>query len=67
MCCVNFSMIFGKLKAYEHLLGRIERNETGHIIKAGAIENYWLLLVNFSSIDTDKTGNMAGTGEWVSI
>lgn len=41
------------------------RNETGHIISAKAIDNYWLLLVNFSSVDMDKAGNMAGTGEWV--
>ncbi|XP_050309697.1 protein patched homolog 1-like [Anthonomus grandis grandis] len=60
------NMIFGKLKSYEHLLGDVERNETGHIIKAKAIENYWLLLVNFSSVDMNKAGNMAGTGEWAS-
>lgn len=58
--------IFGKLKSYEDLLGGVIKNESGHIIKATAIENYWLLLVNFSSVDMDKAGNMAGTGEWAS-
>lgn len=49
------------------MLGGVVKNETGHIIKARAIENYWLLLVNFSSVDMDKAGNMAGTGEWVRL
>ncbi|KAL1497076.1 hypothetical protein ABEB36_008097 [Hypothenemus hampei] len=57
-------LIIGKLNSYEHLLGGIVRNETGHIIQARAIENYWLILVNFSSVDMNKAGNMAGTGEW---
>ncbi|KAF7285020.1 hypothetical protein GWI33_012334 [Rhynchophorus ferrugineus] len=60
------NLIFGKLESYEDLLGGIERNSTGHIIRARAIQNYWLLLVNFSSVDMDKAGNMAGTGEWAS-
>ncbi|CAG9766015.1 unnamed protein product [Ceutorhynchus assimilis] len=58
------NLIFGKLKSYEHLLGGVVKNETGHIIGAKAIENYWLLLVNFSSVDMSKAGNMAGTGDW---
>ncbi|KAH1013969.1 hypothetical protein HUJ04_002883 [Dendroctonus ponderosae] len=62
----NKDLIFGKLKSYDHLLGGIVRNETGHIISAKAIDNYWLLLVNFSSVDMNKAGNMAGTGEWAS-
>lgn len=60
------NFIIGKLKDYESLLGGVVKNETGHIIQATAIQNYWLLLVNFSSVDMDKAGNMAGTGEWAS-
>ncbi|XP_066250245.1 patched domain-containing protein 3-like [Euwallacea similis] len=56
----------GNLKNYRDLLGGVVRNETGHIIKATAIVNQWFLLVNFSSVDMDKAGNMAGTGEWAS-
>ncbi|XP_060517935.1 protein patched homolog 3-like isoform X2 [Cylas formicarius] len=58
--------IFGNLKNYENLLGGITKNESGHIVKATAIQNYWLLNVNFSAIDMNKAGNMAGTGEWAS-
>lgn len=53
------------MKNYEDLLGGIVRNETGHIIKATAIQNYWFVFVNFSAVDIDKTGNLAGTAIWV--
>ncbi|XP_066155032.1 patched domain-containing protein 3-like [Euwallacea fornicatus] len=56
----------GSFKNYKDLLGGVVRNETGHIIKATAIENQWFLLVNFSSVDMDKAGNIAGTREWAS-
>lgn len=61
----DFSYIFGKMKNYEDLLGGIVRDESGHIIKATAIQNYWFLTVNFTSVDISKTGNMAGTATWV--
>lgn len=56
--------IFGHLKSYKDLLGTVQKNESGHIIAAKAIYNYWYLTKNFSAIDTDKTGNYAGTGDW---
>lgn len=54
------------MKNYEDLLGGIVRNETGHIVAATAIQNYWFLLVNFSAVDLNKIGNVAGTTIWVS-
>lgn len=62
-----YSNIFGHLKSYKDLLGTVQKNESGHIIAAKAIYNYWYLTKNFSAIDTDKTGNYAGTGDWVSL
>ncbi|XP_057666401.1 protein patched homolog 1-like isoform X1 [Diorhabda carinulata] len=56
--------LLGNLKNFRDLLGMVERNETGHIIRAQALYNYWYLTKNFSAIDVDKTGNMAGTGDW---
>ncbi|CAH1968011.1 unnamed protein product [Acanthoscelides obtectus] len=57
---------FGKLKDINGLLGGITRNETGHIISATAIQNFWYLTINFSAVDMDKSGNMAGTADWAS-
>lgn len=58
--------MFGKLKDYEKLLGGIRRNASGHIIGAETLHNFWMVNVNFSAIDMDKSGNNAGTADWVS-
>lgn len=57
--------MFGHLKSYEGLLGGVTKNASGHIIAAKSLHNFWMTHVNFSSIDMDKSGNMAGTAEWV--
>lgn len=57
--------MFGNLKNYERLLGGIQKNSTGHIISATSLHNFWMAQVNFSAIDMDKSGNMAGTADWV--
>ncbi|XP_028144181.2 protein patched homolog 1 isoform X1 [Diabrotica virgifera virgifera] len=61
---VESDEMFGKLKSHKDLLGMVEKNETGHIIKAKALYNFWYLTKNFSAIDMDKVGNMAGTSDW---
>lgn len=48
------------------LLGGIVRNASGHIISATALMSHWMVYLNFSDIDHDKTGNAAGTEDWVS-
>ncbi|RZC34597.1 patched domain-containing protein 3-like [Asbolus verrucosus] len=58
--------ILERFKNYEVLLGGIERNETGHIVGAKSLQNFWMVLVNFSTVDMDKTGNYAGTADWAS-
>lgn len=60
-----FSPMFGNLKSYEALLGGVTRNASGFITAAKSLHSFWMTHVNFSSIDMDKSGNMAGTAEWV--
>ena len=49
---------------YVHLLGGIERDEEGRIVKAKALLSLWMLYVNFSDVNSDKIGNVAGTEDW---
>lgn len=49
------------------LLGGIKRNSSGHIISATALMSHWMVYLNFSNIDHDKTGNAAGTEDWVCV
>lgn len=55
-----------KFKNYVNLLGGVERNATGHIVKAESLQNLWMVTVNFSAVDMDKSGNLAGTADWIS-
>lgn len=47
------------------LLGDIKRNEMGEIIGAGSLITQWFVHVNFSEVDQEKHGNIAGTENWV--
>lgn len=47
------------------LLGGIQRNSSGHIISATALMSHWMVYLNFLNVDHDKTGNEAGTEDWV--
>ncbi|XP_044763216.1 protein patched homolog 1-like [Coccinella septempunctata] len=59
-------LYMGHLKNYTGLLSGIQKNETGHIIAASALQNIWMTKVNFSAVDMDKVGNIAGTADWAS-
>lgn len=48
------------------MLGGVERNLNNEIFSAKSILSYWMVYVNFSDIDHDKTGNLAGTEDIVS-
>lgn len=50
---------------FVHLLGGIERNSTGHIVSAKSLLTHWMVYINFSTVDHDKNGNIAGTEDWV--
>lgn len=50
---------------FTQLLGGIQRNASGHIVAASSLLTHWMVYVNFSAVDHDKTGNLAGTEGWV--
>lgn len=63
----NISMTTGHEGDFQRLLSGVERNETGHIVAATGLLSHWMIYVNFSEINHEKVGNMAGTEDWVSI
>jgi hypothetical protein len=69
MLCILFvfsSPVFGHRMNYLPLLGGIKRSDSGFIVSAKSIRMFWVVHVNFSSVDYDKSGNLAGTGDLVS-
>lgn len=60
-----FSPVLGLNMEYSHLLGGIERNASGIIIKAKSLLSLWMVHVNFSAVNMDETGNAGGTADWV--
>lgn len=62
---VKVSPTFGHPINFSQLLGDITLDERGRIIAAGAIKTDFLVYVNFLNVDMDKTGNIAGTTDWV--
>lgn len=50
---------------FQQLLGGIRRNESGHIIAASSIMTFWMAYVNFTNVDHNQIGNLAGTEDWV--
>lgn len=61
----SVSPFSGHESNFVNLLGGVQRNSTGHIVSAKTIMSYWMVYVNFSNVDHDITGNMAGTEDWV--
>ncbi|KAF5289919.1 hypothetical protein FQA39_LY14928 [Lamprigera yunnana] len=59
--------VLGNLRNYERLLGGVQRNKSGHIISARSLHAHYTVYVNFSAVDMDKAGNMAGTADWASV
>jgi len=51
---------------YAHLLGGVEHDEYGRIISAKSLMSHYMLLVDYSQVDSSKMGNMAGTEDWAS-
>lgn len=50
---------------FVHLLGGVQRNKSGHIISASSLLTHWMVYVNFTAVDHEKIGNLAGTEDWV--
>lgn len=59
------SPIYGHPTSFPELLGGLETDERGKIVSAKALLSVWLTHVNFSQVNMDETGNVAGTGDWV--
>lgn len=62
---VKVSPTFGHPINFSQLLGDITLDERGRIIAAGAIKTNLMVYVNFLNVDMDKSGNIAGTADWV--
>lgn len=62
----NVSLTTGHEANFQHLLSGVETNDT-HIIAATGILSHWMVYVNFSQVDHEKVGNMAGTEDWVCL
>lgn len=62
---VDISATTGHKMNVANMLGDIKRNEAGEIIGAGALITQWYVHVNFSEVDHEKHGNIAGTENWV--
>lgn len=63
---VHLSATTGHQMNFSLLLGDIKRNEAGDIISAGSLLTQWYVHVNFSEVDQERHGNIAGTENWVS-
>lgn len=61
---VDTSLTTGHKMNVSHLLGDIRRNSDGEIIGAGSLITQWFVHVNFSEVDHEKHGNIAGTENW---
>ncbi|KAL0275927.1 UNVERIFIED_CONTAM: hypothetical protein PYX00_003640 [Menopon gallinae] len=62
----KISPVYGHPTSFPELLGGVKTDERGRIISARTLLSVWMTHVNFSQVDMDETGNVAGTGDWVS-
>lgn len=63
----TISLSSGHETDFVHLLGGVQRNVNGSIVSATSLLTKWMVYVNFTAVDHDKTGNIAGTEDWVCI
>ncbi|XP_058455375.1 NPC intracellular cholesterol transporter 1-like [Malaya genurostris] len=61
----KISPVTGHTVDYSELLGGIERDWSGHIVTATSLQSNWMVHVNYTEVDHDISGNMAGTEDWV--
>lgn len=46
-------------------MGGVVRNENNEVVSARTLMTKWVLHVNFTDVDLDEIGNLAGTENWV--
>ncbi|XP_055549152.1 patched domain-containing protein 3-like [Wyeomyia smithii] len=61
----KISPVTGHTVDFTELLGGVERDWSGRIVSASSVKTNWMLHVNFSEVDLDVSGNIAGTEDWV--
>ncbi|XP_058824384.1 NPC intracellular cholesterol transporter 1-like [Topomyia yanbarensis] len=61
----KISPVTGHTVDYSELLGGVERDWSGRIVSATSLMSNWMLHVNYSEVDHDVSGNIAGTEDWV--
>ncbi|XP_062553950.1 patched domain-containing protein 3-like [Armigeres subalbatus] len=61
----KISPVTGHTVDFAELLGGIQRDWTGRIVSATALNSNWMIHVNFSEVNSDISGNAAGTEDWV--
>ncbi|XP_053693061.1 patched domain-containing protein 3-like [Sabethes cyaneus] len=60
----KISPVTGHTVDYTEMLGGVERDWSGRIVSASSVMTNWMLHVNFSEVDLDVSGNIAGTEDW---
>ncbi|KMQ95278.1 patched domain-containing protein 3-like protein [Lasius niger] len=63
---VKVSPTLGHSMNFSELLGGVTLDEKGRIIAATAIKTELMVHIKFRDVDMDKSGNNAGTADWVS-
>uniref|UniRef100_A0AAG5CW11 SSD domain-containing protein n=2 Tax=Anopheles atroparvus TaxID=41427 RepID=A0AAG5CW11_ANOAO len=61
----TISPMTGHTVQFAELLGDVQRDWSGRIVSAGSLVTHWFVHVNFSEVDSDVSGNAAGTEDWV--
>ncbi|XP_055603663.1 protein patched homolog 3-like [Uranotaenia lowii] len=61
----KISPVTGHTVDYSDLLGGVQRDWQGRIVSAKSIISNWMIHVNYSEVDSDVSGNAAGTEDWV--
>ncbi|KXJ79597.1 hypothetical protein RP20_CCG000345 [Aedes albopictus] len=61
----TISPVTGHTIDFSELLGGVQRDWTGRIVSATALYSNWMVHVNYSEVDSDVSGNAAGTEDWV--
>lgn len=59
------SPTLGHSMNFSELLGGVTLDEKGRIIAATAIKTQLMIQIKFLNVDMDKSGNTAGTADWV--
>lgn len=60
----EYSPETGHAANFVSMLGQVAKDSDGKIISAKSLISSWMLHINFSEVDSTKSGNNAGTEDW---